>query len=96
MTTRSRIEQILREHQPRLRRNFKVREIGIFGSYATDQANEESDVDLLVEFSEPVGWEFTDVHDYLEQILGRKVDLATVGALKPQLRDSIMRQVVYI
>ena len=61
-----------------------------------DWATEDSDVDLLVEFSEPVGWEFIDLYDYLEQILGMKVDLATPGALKPQLRDSILNEVVYI
>jgi len=92
MITRKNIEQILREHRSRLRRNFKVGRIGIFGSYALDRATGDSDVDPLVEFSEPVGWEFIDLYDYLEQILGMKVDLATPGALKPQLRDSILNE----
>jgi predicted nucleotidyltransferase len=96
MITKNRIEQVLKEQRSLLNRKFKVKRIGIFGSYTLDRATEESDVDLLVEFSEPVGWEFIDLHDYLEEILGRKVDLATVGALKPQLKDSILNEVVYI
>jgi len=56
---------------------------------------EESDVDILVEFSEPIGWEFIDLVEYLEEILGKKVHLATVRALKPQLREKILSEVVY-
>lgn len=87
---------LLKKHRSRLNKEFKVGRIGIFGSYALDRATEDSDVDLLVEFCEPVGWEISDLHNYLERILEKKVDLATVNALKPQLRDSILSEVIYI
>ena len=54
-----------------------------------------SDIDILVEFSEPVGWEFIDLKDFLEMILEIKVDLVTKNALKPQIRDRILNEVVY-
>ncbi|MCP4106037.1 MAG: nucleotidyltransferase family protein [Desulfobacteraceae bacterium] len=94
--TRTRIEQILKDHYAVLNQQFKVSKIGIFGSYAAGRANENSDVDILVEFSEPVGWEFTDLHDYIESILNKKVDLATAGSLKPQLKDSILNEIIYL
>ena len=52
-------------------------------------------MDILVEFYAPIGWEFIDLKEFLEEILGREVDLVTVGALKPQLRDKILKEVVY-
>lgn len=50
-------------------------------------------MDILVEFSEPVGWEFVELKEYLEEILGRTVDLVTKNALKKQLRDEILKEV---
>jgi predicted nucleotidyltransferase len=69
--------------------------IGIFGSYARGEQTEDSDVDLLVEFSAPVGWEFTDLKRRLEEILGVRVDLVTVPALRPEFRDDVLNEVVY-
>ncbi|MCD6554028.1 MAG: nucleotidyltransferase [Chloroflexi bacterium] len=95
MTKREEIEETLRRLKPVLREKFKVKEIGVFGSCARGEESEESDVDVLVEFYEPIGWEFIDVKEFLEEILGREVDLVTRGALKPQLRDEILKEVVY-
>ncbi len=89
------IKETLRRFKPILREKFKVKEIGIFGSYVRGEESEESDVDILVEFDESIGWEFIDVKEFLEEILGKKVDLVTVGALKPQLRDKILKEVIY-
>jgi len=91
-----RIQEILRSHKPLLRERFKVREIGIFGSCARGEESEGSDVDILVAFDEPVGWEFIDLKEFLEGILGRQVDLGTAAALKPQLRETVLREVVYV
>jgi len=93
--TRSEIERTLREALPLLTARFHVRNIGLFGSYVRGEQNETSDVDVLVEFSAPIGWEVVDVKDYLEHLLGLKVDLVTVPALKPQYRDQVLREVVY-
>ncbi len=96
MKTRSEIETALKQLKPSLAEKFKVKEIGIFGSYARGEYMEESDVDILVEFSEPVGWEFFDLKELLAEILNQKVDLVTIGGLRPQLKDKILQEVVYI
>jgi predicted nucleotidyltransferase len=96
MSTQKEIEEILRKYKPALRERFKVKEIGVFGSVARGEESEQSDVDILVEFSAPVGWEFVDLKEFLEEILGRQVDLVTVRALKPRLRERILKEVVYL
>lgn len=81
MKTLGEIKNILTEHEEKLREKYKVKEIGIFGSYIRDEQKKRSDVDILVEYYEPVGWEFIDLGYYLEDILGIKVDLVTPGSL---------------
>lgn len=90
------IKQRLRQHLATLKQQFKVDKIGIFGSYARNQATPESDIDLLVEFFEPIGWEFVDLQHYLEDVLEHQVDLVTPNALKPQLKEPILNSVIYI
>ncbi len=95
MKTRKEMEETLKRHKPFLREKFKVSEIGIFGSYIRGEESKKSDVDILVEFYGPIGWEFVDLKEFLEEILGKEVDLVTIGALKPQLKDKILEEVVY-
>lgn len=92
---RRQIEDTLRRHKPFLSETFKVKRIGVFGSYAKDRQTDRSDIDILVEFREAIGWDFLDLKDFLEQTLGRKVDLVTINALKRQLKDDILAEVVY-
>lgn len=89
------IESILKENKPRLREGFKVEKIGIFGSYVHGKQEESSDIDILVEFLEPIGWEFIDLKEFLERILEHPVDLVTPNALKPLIRDTILKDVIY-
>jgi predicted nucleotidyltransferase len=96
MLTNQEIEQKLRLLKPTLAQKFNVKKIGYFGSYATGYAHEDSDVDILVEFSEPLGWEFCDLQVLLEDSLQKKVDLVSVSAVKPQLRNIIFEQVKYV
>lgn len=95
MKVQKEIEETLKRYKPLLQEKFKVNRIGIFGSYARGEELRGSDVDILVEFNEPIGWEFIDLKGFLEEILGKKVDLVTKKALKPQLRDKILNEVVY-
>ena len=95
MPSREEIEARLKKHKPFLTERFKVKRIGLFGSYIRGEQTEGSDVDILVEFSTPIGWEFIDLKDFLESLLGLKVDLVTEGALKPQMKDRILQEVVY-
>jgi predicted nucleotidyltransferase len=67
----------------------------VFGSVARGEAGPDSDVDLLVEFSRPVGLiEFVRVQQFLARTLGRRVDLVTRDALRPGMRDEILKELV--
>jgi predicted nucleotidyltransferase len=89
------IEKILKVHKPVLQEKYKVKEIGVFGSYVRNEQSEQSDIDILVQLNEPIGWEFLDLKEFLESILNVKVDLVTVNALKPQIKDRILKEVKY-
>jgi uncharacterized protein len=95
MLTRQDIESRIRDRFQVLHDEFKVERIGIFGSYAENAQTEESDVDILVEYYETPGLDFFDLKEYLEQLFGKRVDLVTKNALKPLIRDEILRQVIY-
>ena len=95
MKTLHEIETTLKKHKPALRKRFKVKKIGIFGSYVRGEETKRSDIDILVELYEPIGWEFVDLKEFLEKILGVSVDLVTVKALKPQLKEIILKEVTY-
>ena len=92
------IERILREHKEELRGRFKVREIGIFGSYVRGEQSGVSDIDILVDFYEPVGWEIVDLREYLEGLLGVKVDLVTKNGVmrKPKLWKYIREELIHV
>ena len=95
MLTTEDIQEKLKKYKLTLQEKYNVKSIGLFGSYIHGDQTEDSDVDVLVEFSRPIGWKFIDLKDFLEEILEKEVDLVTVGALKPQLRDEILKEVVY-
>lgn len=96
MKTKKDILNTLSDLKPILRRDYNVKEIGLFGSFSDDTFTEESDIDLLVEFQKPIGWKFFTLEIYLETIFGRKIDLVTKNALKTQIKDSILKKVEYI
>jgi predicted nucleotidyltransferase len=92
------IKRILTEHKLELREQFHVQNIALFGSYVRGDQEAGSDIDILIEFNQPVGWEIVDVHRYLEEILGVKVDLVTKRAVmgKPLLWQSIQEDLIYV
>jgi uncharacterized protein len=74
---------------------FGVARLSLFGSFARDEGREDSDVDLLVEFSRPIGlFEFVRLQRQLGELVGHQVDLVTPATLKPQLRDRILHEAV--
>lgn len=86
----------LRENQSLLG-EFGVSRLSLFGSFARGEAREESDIDLLVEFKRPIGlFEFARLQRELGDRLGRPVELVTPAALKPQLRDRILAEAVFV
>lgn len=85
------------KHWDVLRARYKVKEIGIFGSAVRGEQRKRSDVDVLVEYEElPDLLEFINLENYLEGVLKRKVDLVEKQALRPELKDQILGEVVYL
>ena len=73
-----------------------VKSLAVFGSVARDEARQDSDVDILIEFSKPVGlFDFVAVKDYLEELIGRPVDLVTPDAIRPSMKEEILSEAVY-
>ncbi len=92
--TRKEILLLLGE-QRELLDEYGVSSLSLFGSVARDEASDRSDVDLLVEFSKPIGLlQFVALKRALEGVLQRRVDLATRRSLKPQLRERILKEAV--
>jgi len=91
------IKEKLEELKPSLREKFKVKSIGIFGSYIRGEEKEESDLDLLVEFEESATLsllDFVRFENYLSEELGAKVDLVEKTTLKPRIGKHILEEVV--
>ena len=91
------IEDKIKRSKPILKEKFKVKDIGIFGSYTRGEQTENSDLDVLVEFRERVGFfKFLELEEYLEELLDLKVDLVSRKALKPRIGQNILKEVVMI
>ena len=89
--------ETLRSRMDVLRRDFHVRNIGIFGSVARGEQVAPSDIDVLVEFSTPISFfKFIRLENFLSDLLHRKVDLVTKNALKPQIREEILDDLVSV
>lgn len=87
------IEAILRVRRDELARDYGVAEIGVFGSYVRGEATGESDIDILVAFSKPMGFfKFLELEELLSRWLGAKVDLVTKAALKPHIGRRILNE----
>ena len=96
MKTLEEVQTILSEHKQGLKEKFKVERIGIFGSYVGNEQREDSDVDILVEFGEPVGLEFVHLAELLESILEMKVDLVSRGAIKSNRWKYVEQDLIYV
>ncbi|MBL4586838.1 MAG: nucleotidyltransferase family protein, partial [Flavobacteriales bacterium] len=84
----------LKELKPFLKKEYGVKEIGVFGSFADNTATDASDIDILIALERPIGWRFFGLGIFLEKTFGRKVDLVTRNALKEQLRSAILGSVI--
>ncbi|MEK7241568.1 MAG: nucleotidyltransferase family protein [Planctomycetota bacterium] len=97
MKTFKEIKALLKQHKEELRKRFKVKEIGIFGSFIREEQRKTSDVDLLVEFEGPVSllW-VVRVENYLTDLLGVKVDLIPKEDIRSELKEIILAETVYL
>jgi len=97
MKTLKEIRNILTANMNILKSQYKVKEIGVFGSYVRGKPKKKSDIDILVTFRRSVDFiEFLQLEDYLATLLGVKVDLVTKDALKPYIGKRILEEVVYV
>lgn len=86
----------LRREKSRLSAKYHVKSLGLFGSYARGEHTPESDVDLLAEFSEPIGIEIVDLVDELEALLKRQVDLVSHKAIKSRMLPFVEKDLIYV
>lgn len=96
MRTLNDIKIILHKHKPVLVEKYGIKTLGIFGSYARNEQEECSDVDILVDFNQPVGIEFIDLAEELESILGTKVDLVSKKGIKKDYFKFIEKDLKYV
>lgn len=90
------IIQILTDIKPELQRRFHVCAIGVFGSYAREDQQPGSDIDIIVDFSQKVGVEFIDLAAFIEDKLSTRVDLVSRKGIKPPYLKSIESEIAYV
>lgn len=87
---------ILSQEQERLKQVYGITSIAIFGSVSRGEANDESDLDILVNMESPTFDRYMDLKFELEDRLGTTIDLVLMDALKDRMKDSIEREIVYV
>jgi predicted nucleotidyltransferase len=89
--------ETLRKNEAIIKDKYGVKRIGVFGSFARGEEREGSDIDILVEFTEGQKTfdNYMDLKYFLQDLFGRDVDLVTAQALKPQLKEDILHEVIY-
>lgn len=96
MLTKNEIKQRIKDNSHILRQ-YHIGRIGIFGSYANDNATENSDVDLIVDFTDTISlFQYVRLTDSIAAVLDQKVDLVTIDGLKPRIHNNILKQVEWI
>ena len=97
MKTLEEIKNGLIQQKSILREKYKVNSVGIFGSYVRSGQTPKSDIDILIDYEEvPSLVTLIELEYYLEEVLSSKIDLVTRKGIKPQLKESILDEVVYI
>lgn len=97
IATKDQLQQFLREHAEEIQR-FGVERIGVFGSFARGEQTVDSDIDFMVVFApgRKSFRNFMDLADYLEEHVGRRIEVLTPEALTERSRDRILAQVEYV
>lgn len=91
------IKKILADHKDELREKYRITAIGIFGSYVRGEQKKKSDIDILVVFDEPISLlDFVGAENHLSDLLNMKVDLVPKEDLRPELKNIILKETVYV
>jgi uncharacterized protein len=97
MKTLDEIKKILTKHKEEVQQEYKVSELGIFGSFVRGEQKKRSDIDILVEYSElPDLLKLIELENRLQKLLKRKVDLIEKSGIRTELKERILKEVVYI
>ena len=90
-------KKIIKEHKEELNKKYSVSKIGLFGSYIKGLENEESDLDILIEFEKPISmFSFLRLENYLGELLNIKVDLVSKNSLKKHIGKKILGETIYV
>lgn len=91
------VKAILKDHKAEVMKKYRVREIGVFGSFVRGEQKRGSDVDIVVTFvGIPDVFRYMELEDYLRKLLRKKVDLVRKEAIRPELKKRILKEIVYV
>ena len=97
MKTLEEIKELIQKHKEEFRKQYGLKEIGIFGSYVRGEQGTESDLDLLIELEKPIGFvKFMRLERALSELLEIQVEMVTKKALKPHIGKRILQEVRYV
>jgi predicted nucleotidyltransferase len=96
MYTLDAILEKLQRHKPTLQQKYPISQMGVFGSYARGEATENSDIDIAVELSGPMGLNFVAMANEIEDLLGVKVDVVPKRSIKSACLPSVEKDILYV
>lgn len=96
MYSKEQILEVLKANKAELERKYPIAELGLFGSYARGDANEQSDIDILVDFNGNIGIGFIALAHELEDMLQQKVDLVSRKGIKPRYLSSVEKNLIHV
>jgi len=100
MAYRDEVIDKIKKQYPYLSSQFGVERIGLFGSVAKQKEKSDSDIDIVVEFSKPIGLKFMSLVEYLEELFGKKVDVLTKEGIKnirvKKVSSDIEKDIIYV
>lgn len=90
------IIETLRAVKPLLQKKYSVTELALFGSYSRNEQTPESDIDIMVDHIEPLGFRFLDMVYELDELFDKEVQLVSKGAIKPKYFEAIKPDLIYV
>jgi len=97
VTSLEEIKELIDQHRLELKSQFHVDKIGVFGSYARGTQKKRSDIDFLVTFNKPINYfDLAGLKIYIEEITGLKSDVVPFHNLRPEFRENVFKEVIYV
>lgn len=100
MMNKEKVIKILKKELPYLRNEYYVKKVGLFGSFAKGKQQSRSDIDIVIEFKNPIGLKFVELAEYIENVLNRDVDILTPAGIEGiRIKDvakNIKRGIIYV